>query len=219
MKDKTTNQAQQASEKLPDEAKADARQVLAEQQRLNQQVEALKDALRADANQQDVLKKEGRERARDADDAVAMLREPPQRAEEDLALAAKSDKPATQEQALNQAAEQQQKLAQALEQAAEHYAALDQGKPDETRQALRATEQQNGVKEQLDQDYAKAEQMAKLAQASPEEMLAQLEKALPQNPQMQKELSAISQNTLKGAAEQLQQAAPRRITWRRMSRR
>ncbi|MDR3401500.1 MAG: hypothetical protein P4L99_03290 [Chthoniobacter sp.] len=207
LKDKTTNQAQQATEKLPDEAKADARQVLAEQQRLNQQVEALKDALRADANQQDILKKEGRERARDADDAVAMLREPPQRAEEDLALAAKSDKSATQEQALNQAAEQQQKLAKALEQAAEHYAALDQGKPEDTRQALRATEQQNGVKDQLDQDYAKAEQIAKLAQSSPEEMLAQLEKALPQNPQMQKELSAISQNTLKGAAEQLRQAS------------
>ena len=207
LKDKTTNQAQQATEKLPDEAKTDARQALAEQQRLNQQVEALKDALRADANQQDVLKQEGRERARDADDAVAMLREPPQRAEEDLAMAAKSDKTAIQEQALNQAAEQQQKLSQALQQMAEHYTALDQGKPQDTRTALRATEQQNGVKEQLDQQYAQAEQMAKLAQSTPEEMLKQLEKALPQNPQMQKELSAISQNTLKGAAEQLKQAS------------
>jgi len=207
LKEKTTNQAQQAHEKLPDEAKADARQALTEQQRLNQQLEALKDALRADANQQDILKQEGRERARDADDAVAMLREPPQRAEEDLALAAKSDKAATQEQALGQAVEQQQKLTQALEKMAEHYNALEQGRPEETRTAMRATEQENGVKDQLDQDYAKAEQMAKLAQSTPEEMLAQLEKALPKNPQMQKELSAISQNTLKGAAEQLKQAS------------
>lgn len=207
LRDKTSNEAQQVSEKLPDEAKADARQTLAEQQRLNQQLEALKDALRADANQQDILNKEGRERARDADDAVAMLKEPPQRAEEDLALAAKSDKSQTQEQALNQAVEQQQKLTQALQQMAEHYDALEQGKAEQTRQAMRATEQQNGIKDQLDQDYAKAEQMAKLAQSTPEEMLKQLEKALPQNPQMQKELSVISQNTLKGAAEQLKQAS------------
>lgn len=207
LRDKTSNQAQQVSEKLADEVKADARQALADQQRLNQQVEALKDALRADANQQDILNKDGRERARDADDAVAMLREPPQRAEEDLELAAKSEKSQTQEQALNQAVEQQQKLTQALQQMAEHYAALDEGKADQTRQAMRATEQANGVKDQLDQDFAKAEQMAKLAQSTPEEMLKQLEKALPQNPQMQKELSAISQNTLKGAAEQLKQAS------------
>jgi hypothetical protein len=207
LKEKTMNEAQQAHDKLPDEAKADARQVLTEQQRLNQQIEALKDALRADANQQDILKQEGRERARDADDAVAMLREPPQRAAEDLELAAKSDKAAIQEQALNQAAEQQQKLNQALEKIAEHYDALEKGKPQDTRTALRATEQENGVKDQLDQDYAKAEQMAKLAQSTPEEMLKQLEKALPQNPQMQKELSAISQNTLQGAAEQLKQVS------------
>lgn len=207
LRDKTTNEAQQVSEKLPDEAKADARQTLAEQQRLNQQIEALKDALRADANKQDILSKEGRERARDADDATAMLKEPPQRAEEDLALAAKSDKPQTQEQALNQAVEQQQKLTQALQQMAEHYDALEQGKAEQTRQAMRATEQQNGIKERLDQDFAKAEQIAKMAQSSPEEMLKELEKALPQNPQMQKELSAISQNTLKSAADQLKQAS------------
>jgi hypothetical protein len=207
--DKTTNQAQQAQEKLPDEAKAEARKALAEQQQLNQQVEALKDSLRADANKQNVLEKEGRERARDADDALAMLKEPPQRAEEDLELAAKSDKAATQEQALTQAAEQQAKLTQALQQMADHYAEIDKGKPEETRAAMRATEQQNGVKEQLDQQYAKMEQMAKMAQSTPEEMLAQLEKALPQNPQMQKELSGISQNILQGAAEQLKQASSR----------
>jgi hypothetical protein len=207
LKEKTTNQAQQAHEKLPDEAKADARQALAQQQQLNEKIDALKDALRADANQQDIMKNEGRERARDADDALAMLKEPPVRAAEDLTLAAKSDKAALQEQALNQAAEQQQKLAKALEQMAAHYEALEQGKPEETRLAMRATEKENGIKEMLDQQFAKAEELAKLAQATPEELLAQLEKALPQNPQMQQELSAISQNTLKSAADQLKKAS------------
>jgi len=207
LKEQTTNQAQQAQEKLPEEAKADARQALAQQQRLNEKIDALKDALRADANQQNILQSEGRERARDADDALAMLKEPPVRAEEDLALAAKSDKTALQEQALNQAAEQQQKLAKALEQMAAHYEAMEQGKPEDTRLAMRATEKENGIKEQLDQQFAKAEELAKLAQATPEELLAQLEKALPQNPQMQQELSAIAQNTLKSAADQLKQAS------------
>ena len=36
LKEKTTNQAQQAHEKLPEEAKADARQALAQQQQLNE---------------------------------------------------------------------------------------------------------------------------------------------------------------------------------------
>jgi len=207
LKDQTSNQAQQAHEKLPDEAKADARQALAQQQQLNQRIDALKDALRADANQQNIMQADGRERARDADDALAMLKEPPVRAEEDLALAAKSDKSAMQEQALNQAAEQQEKLTKALEKMSEHYAALDQGKAEETRTAMRETEKENGVKEQLDQQFAKAEELASLAQKTPQELLAELEKALPQNPQMQQELSAISQNTLKSAAEQLKKAS------------
>ena len=207
LKEQTTNQAQQAHEKLPEEAKTDARQALAQQQKLNEKIDALKDALRADANQQDIMKDEGRERARDADDALAMLKEPPVRAEEDLALAAKSDKTALQEQALNQAAEQQQKLAKALEKMAEHYEAVAQGKPEETRLAMRETEKENGVKEQLDQQFAKAEELANMAQKTPQELLAQLEKALPQNPQMQQELSAISQNTLKSAQDQLKKAS------------
>ena len=206
LKEKTTNQAQQAHEKLPEETKAEARQALAQQQQLNEKIESLKDALRADANQQNILQAEGRERARDADDALAMLKEPPVRAEEDLARAAKSEQAEAQELALNQAAEQQQKLAKALEQMAEHYSAMEQGKPEETRTALRAVEKELGIKEQLDQQFARAEQLAQMANASPEELLAQLEKALPQNPQMQQELSAISQNTLKGAEQQLKQA-------------
>lgn len=206
LKEKTTNQAQQAHEKLPEETKTEARQTLAQQQRLNEKIESLKDALRADANQQNILQAEGRERARDADDALAMLKEPPVRAEEDLSRAAKAEQPAAQELALNQAAEQQQKLAKALEQMAEHYSAMEQGKQEETRTAMRAAENELGIKEQLDQQFARAEQLAQMANASPEELLAQLEKALPQNPQMQQELSAIAQNTLKGAEQQLRQA-------------
>ena len=154
------------------------------------------------------MKKDGRERARDADDALAMLKEPPVRAEEDLERAAQNDQAADRQKALEQAAAQQVKLAAALNKLAEHYDNVEKGKnPDETRTALRATEQPNGVKEQLDQEFAKAEELAKMAAASPPDLLAQLEKALPQNPQMRAELSSISRNTLKSAEQQLQHAS------------
>ena len=179
---------------------------LAAQQKLNREIGAFQDALRADANQQDILKDEGRARARDADDALAMLKEPPARAEQNLARAAASDQMPARKQALEQAAAEQQKLEDALRQIAQHYDNVENGRAEESRTALRATEEQNGVKENLDKQFAEAAEMAEMAQASPQELLAKLERALPENPQMQKELSEISKNTLAGAQEKLKQA-------------
>ncbi len=207
LKKETQEEAQKTAEKSPAEAQAETQKTLAKQEKLNSEVGALKDALRADANQQDVAKKEGRERARDADDALAMLKEPPVRAEQALLEAAQAPKADLRKEALNGATEHQQKLADALNQLAEHYAKVEEGKADETRMALRETEEKNGVKEQLDAQFAKAEQMAELAQKSPEELLAQLEKALAKSPAMQKELSEISKNTLADAQKQLDQAS------------
>ena len=109
---------------------------------------------------------------------------------------------------LAQAAEQQQKLEQALKQIAKHFDALEQGKSlDETRTAMRSAEADLGIKEELDQQYDKAEQLAQMAQQSPESLLKQLEQALPTNPVMQQELSSISQNTLAEAQQKLSAAA------------
>jgi len=202
----TTEQAEKAPNQN-EQGQAAAEQLVAKQEALNEKIDTLKDALRSDANQQDILKDEGRERARDADDALAMLKEPPPAAEAALEQAAQSPEAAAQEQALNQAATEQQKLASALEQLAEHYQNAEQGKAQESRMALRAQEQPLGVKEQLDAQYAKAEQMADLAQASPSELLAQLEKALPENPLMQQELSSISENILANAEDALTKAS------------
>jgi len=208
LKQETKKQEAEAKQKPPEEAKAEAEKALARQEQLNEKIEALKDQLRADANKQDVLQADQRERARDADDALAMLKDPPPAASDALKDAAQAQTQDAQAQALAQAAEQQQKLEESLEQIAKHYEALEQGKDaKETRTAMRAKEQELGIKEQLDAQFAKAERMAQLAKSSPEEMLKQLEKALPINPMMQQELSSISQNTLTEAHRKLDAAS------------
>lgn len=207
LKTKTEEQAEKAAEKPPEEVQAEAQQALAQQQKLSERVETLKDALRADANQQDILKDDGRERARDADDALAMLKEPPPKAEAALSEAAQAAAPAEKAEALKTAAQEQQKLASALDQLAKHYENAEQGKAAESRTALRAKEQELGIKEALDQQFAKAEQLAKMAEQSPEELLKELEQALPKNPAMQQELSTIARNTLDDAAAKLTQAS------------
>ena len=72
--------------------------------------------------------------------------------------------------------------------------------------ALREAEKALGLKPNLDRQFAQSEQLAKAAEGSPEEMLKQLEKALPQNPLMRQELSGVAKNALQNAAEKLAMA-------------
>lgn len=209
LEEKSREQTEKADAKPPEQAQADARQQLAAQQQLNEKVEVLKDAIRSDANQQSMLEKEGRERARDADDALAMLKEPPTKAAAALAEASAAMQSETQKAALEAAAAEQEKLASALDQLAKHYDALEKGAAEESRLALREKEEALGIKQALEQQYAKAEQMEQMAKASPEELLKQLEAALPQNPQMQQELSQIAKNTLDIASGKLSEASQR----------
>jgi hypothetical protein len=207
IKQETQEQAAKTEEKKPEEAQADAKQQLAKQERLNEKVDDLKDAIRAEANKQNVMEAEGRERARDADDALAMLKEPPKKAAEALAEATKSEAPQVQKQALTDAAMQQQKLADSLQQLAQHYENVEKGQAQDSRMALRETEKENGIKQELDEQYQKAAELAEMSKKTPQEMLAQLEKALPKNPLMQHELSAIAKNSLTEAQQQLEQAS------------
>ena len=206
LKKETVEQAEKPKPET-DVAKADAARDLAKQQQVNQKVETLKDLVRAEANKQDILNKDQREVMRDADDALAMLKEPPPKAEQALQDAAK-DAPAQQKADLERAVEQQQKLADALQQIAKHFEAKEQGKPlDETRTALREAEKELGVKEQLDQQQAHAQMLAEMAQKPAAELLKELEAKLPENPAMQKELSGITKDALADAGEKLAQAS------------
>ena len=206
-KKETEKHAAEAPEKKADEAKAESAKQLARQQDINKKVETLKDLVRAEANKQDILNKDQRELMRDADDALAMLKDPPPKAEQALQDAA-ADAPEQQKADLERAGEQQGKLADALEQIAKHFEAKEQGKPlDETRTAMRENEKELGIKEELDQQQAKAQMLAEMAAKTPEQLLAELEAKLPENPAMQKELSAISKDALVDAEQKLSTAS------------
>ncbi|MDC0144669.1 hypothetical protein OAK45_09105, partial [Verrucomicrobia bacterium] len=156
---------------LADEVKEDhnaqtekAKELAAKQEKLNERVAQMQQALRRDANQQDLAKKEGRERARDADDAVAMLHEPPRDAANALEESTANPKPEDQKQSLETAVKAQQQLAANLSQLAEHYKNLEEGRPEiaVTREALRAQEEALGIKEALDQQFAMLERLMEL---------------------------------------------------------
>lgn len=195
-------QAQQAA-KVRDEAG----HLAGDQQQLDQRVDDVRAALRRDANKQDVTKAEGRERARDADDAHAMLRQPTPGANDLLQKAASTTQPEGQQSALKGAAEQQGKLADTLAALAEHYKNLEAGKPDKTREALREAEKDAGLKATLDGEYQKAQALAGLEGMTPEQQLAALEKTLPESKPMQHELSDIAKDALGAAAGDLQKNA------------
>ena len=112
---------------------------------------------------------EGRERQRDADDAVAMLENPPRDAEQSLEEAAKAKAPEDQQGSLTTAARHQRELSEALEQLAEHYENVENGEPEKTRADLRAQEEALGIKEQLDEQYAALEQLMELVNKPPAE--------------------------------------------------
>src|SRR5437016_2837815 len=204
---KTSTLADKAPQTEAAQTKPEAAKLLDNQQAIDKQVEEVMAELRRDANTQNLFTEKGRERARDADDAVAMLQQAPPKAEELLNQAAATPQPKAQEHALDQAAEQQGKLKEALHTLAEHYKNLGQNKPEESRPELRKAEEALGIKDQLDKQYAQMERLAELAQQSPESLKAALENQLKENEAMQRELNRLTQNALDRAEQALNQAA------------
>jgi len=203
----TAAQADKAPQTEAAQTKTEAAKLLENQQAIDKQIEEVVAELRRDANTQDLFTEKGRDRARDADDAVAMLQQSPPKAEDLLNQAAATPQPKAQEHALDQAAEQQGKLKDALHTLAEHYKNLAQNKPEETRPELRKAEEALGIKQQLDQQYAQMERLAELAQQSPESLKAALENQLKENEAMQRELNRLTQNALDRAEAALNQSA------------
>jgi hypothetical protein len=201
------NAARANSPASPNATASEPEQLLGGQQNLNRQVDDLKDALRRDANVQDATSADARARARDADDAVAMLREPPAKAAAALREAVMAPQASTRQNALTAAAGQQQALADTLKQLAQHYRNLEAGKPEETRAELRQMEEQLGIKSALDAAYDRAQQLAELGQKTPQEMLAELERELATNETMRRELDNIADRSVDTARGMLENAA------------
>jgi hypothetical protein len=208
LKSDSNQLAAKAAAAQPEENATQARPQLTRQQQINTRVEMLKDLIRADANEQTILKKEQRDRMRDADDALAMLKDPPVLAEQALLVVTQGAQAAQQLLDLDRAVEQEQKLVDALKLIGGHYEALEEGKSvEESRLALRQAEEELGIKDELDQQFAKAEMLAAMAEKSAEELLKELEAKLPGNPDMQTELERISNDALALAKEELARAA------------
>ena len=201
------NTEQGAKGESVEKVRAEAKSLSHDQQKLDNRVGDARDAIRRDANVQNLATEEGRERARDADDAAAMLREPSPNANDMLQAAAQVPQPDKQQTALKAAAEMQAKLAETLHKLAEHYKNLENGKADSTRTALRDAEKEMGLKAALDAEYAKAQALEQLAGMTPEQQLKELEKALQNSKPMRSELSDIARAALENAANDLQMSA------------
>ncbi len=147
-----------------------------EQDKINQQIEELIDALVEDANQADLLDDDQLERARDADASIAMIQHAAEEMNETLDEAAKSSEPKDQAGQLAQAAEKQDQAADVLQKVADHFDRLAAGEDvTETRAAIRPPQTNDGqqtdgdpavpgTERPLDGQYAAAEDLARMAQ-------------------------------------------------------
>ena len=195
-----------------DEAKTEdvqeqAKEMQKKQEALNDKLEEMRKALRREANAQDTSTQEGIEKARDADDALAMIQQPPPKAEEMLNKAANSEDKEEQKEALEETNKQQERIAEALEKLSEHFNKEDKEEIADSRDDLRENGEEAAQENGLQEEYEKAEAVADADKKSIDEQIADLEKALAKDETMQKELAQIAQETAQEATEKLQEAA------------
>lgn len=208
LEQQTNETADAAEQPETQEAQQQLAELRQEQEAVNQQLDDLFQALVEDANAQDLLDEQQRERARDADDAIAMIQEPAEQMNRELEQAEQQTSGQQQAQELAQAAEQQEKTAQALELVAEHFERLNEGLDvAQTREELRQAEQELGIARQMDQRFENSEQLADMANQESQQLLSQLEEELQRNPAMQQALSEIAENALQEARNSLEYAA------------
>ncbi len=205
---KTTQAAESAEKNETSEQTPQLAEIQQLQESINQQLDDLSQALIEDANSQDLLDEQQRERARDADDSIAMIQEPARKMNRALEQAQAAKTGEKQASDLARATEEQEKTAQALDLVAKHFGKLEEGLDiADSREQLRQAEREMGIAGQMDQQYQNAQQLGEMAQQSPEALLAELERELQQNPAMQQALSEITEKTLNEAQSALEFAA------------
>lgn len=209
LSDESHAAAQRAEQDPSAQTQQDAAQLAQQQEQLNQQLDRLSQEIRRDADTEDLRTADGRDRSRDADDAIAMLQPDAERATEQLAEAQTLERADLQAEAIEQAADAQARSADTLRQLAEHFDNREQdpAAADQSRQALRDAEAELGIEEQLDQQYEQMERLAELAQADDADRLAQLEEMLADDPAMQRELDRLAQRAAEDAQQQIADAA------------
>lgn len=195
----------QANKPVAEVAQA-ASELQAKSEENAEKMASLQAALRQEANAADLQNQTQRQMSRTADAALAQMQQAQPQVEQSLKQASEAQQSQPQAQALNQAAQAQQQAAQALDQLAKNMAKAEAGQELSAQELAEAgkMEQDIGVKEPLDEAYARAQalaQMAQDAQQDPGKVLAELEKELPKNAAMQKALAELGKQTAK-ASEQ-----------------
>lgn len=178
-----------------------------QQVKIGKSVENFVQALRQEANIQNLLDEEGREIARDSDDAAALVQQREDVIEDNLQKTASTQSIKELREASEETIQEQKSLIKELNLIAEHFDRLNDQKPaKETRKELRDFEKDLEIADTLDKQYQQAEKLADLAKLSPKKLLEELEGELKQNQIMQRELSDITLDTLEQAKEQLVEA-------------
>ena len=200
-------EAQQNEESSLSEKKEELANLNDQQQDIGNSVENFAQALRQEANIQNLLDEEGREIARDSDDAASLVEESEREIEENLTEASQAQNEEDLVSASDKTIQEQEDLIEELNLIAEHFENLNnQESVAETRQELRELEEELENAEQIEEQYAQAERLADLAKLAPEDLLEELEEELKSNKAMQQELSDLAQDTVEDANDQLEDA-------------
>lgn len=164
--------------------------------------------LRKDGLRQDLMTEQGRERARDADDAQLLLRRDVEAIEDTLRAAASAPE-AERPQRIASSAQAQEKLGDDLDMLARHLRnrELDSDATADSRRQLRAVEEEAGVRETLEAQYERMKELAQLKDLDDTERLAALEERLAHDEKLRQELEHLASETSRRAAAELDDAA------------
>jgi|GEM_PF-3353647 len=159
----------QIAQSNPSKAPPIPKEALKAEAAFAEKTEQLRKELQAVASSQETLHAEGRENARDADDAAALLKDSNAALKSlQQANASKADA----EQFLKKAADQQAQNAARLRQLAEHFNNAQSGNNEalsQSRKALRDSEHQTGSRDVLAERQAQSEKLAAMASAPQEQ--------------------------------------------------
>lgn len=188
-------------------------------------VQMLREALSDMASRQDLMKAEASRVARDADAASGIVQQAQQRVQDSITASRDATDDRDAQDALEESAGVQRDAAEAMTMIAEHFDGLAQaqkaaalaGESEEGKlagtlaEAVKQMPENNPLapddKKSLDMTYDEADKLRKLSSSNPERVLAQLEKELPRNSQMQQELSKIARNAVDDSMKTLDYSA------------
>jgi len=204
---------------------------------VKQPMQSLREALSDMASRQDLMKSGLSRLARDADAASGITQQAEQRIEESITAARKAENDRDAQDAVQQSANTQRDATEALAMIAEHFDALSKaakegalaGEPEDKNELanslagaladavakMPSSDTLASAKDNsLNATHEEADRLRKLSSSNPERVLAQLEKELPRNPQMQRELSKIARSAVDDSLKTLDYSAKKEQTLR-----